>query len=377
MGVRADIREEVRKETVTKIHGQPTNQDLTTLEKELIAILANIPTTLGGGNHGHAGILMEPTRYLLTAGVPFNNPANPGNYPLNIAGNAAAGVRARAEAEHKEEVREYEKFQGVIQATKDIFLEAVDHEYLLEIEDEILGFLNQTPTDMLNHLRNRGGALDFADTKTLLAERDGEWDASEVPQLYFNRVEKAIQGLTRAGINSDLNERRDMALYYLKASGEFDAAVREWENRPTVNKTWQNIKTFISAEHAKENKQNKLTAKNFKANMIEEQAEATEELIAALTEKHTQQIESLIKSNTEAMKQMMSLIKNDRKEPGDKKQPDEEKKKKREERRQKFNDAPVCKHCGKKHPTKKEDECWELEVNKASRPVNWKSSKNT
>jgi len=152
----------------------------------------------------------------------------------------------------------------------------------------------------------------------LLAERDGEWDASEVPQLYFNRVEKAIQGLTRAGINSDLNERRDMALYYMKASGEFDAAVREWENRPTVNKTWQNIKTFISAEHAKENKQNKLTAKNFKANMIEEQTEATEELIAALTEKHTQQIESLIKSNTEAMKQMMSLIKNDRKEPGDK-----------------------------------------------------------
>jgi hypothetical protein len=377
MGVRADIREEVRKETVTKIHGQPTNQDLTTLEKELIAILANIPTTLGGGNHGHAGILMEPTRYLLTTGVPFNNPANPGNYPLTVAGNAAAGVRARAEAEHKEEVREYETFQGVIQATKDIFLEAVDHEYLLEIEDEILGFLNQTPTDMLNHLRNRGGALDFADTKTLLAERDGEWDASEVPQLYFNRVEKAIQGLTRAGINSDLNERRDMALYYLKASGEFDAAVREWENKPAVNKTWQNIKTFISTEHAKENKQNKLTAKNFKANMIEEQAEATEELIAALTEKHTQQIESLIKSNTEAMKQMMSLIKNDRKEPGDKKQPDEEKKKKREERRQRFNDAPVCKHCGKKHPTKKEDECWELETNKASRPVNWKSSKST
>jgi hypothetical protein len=43
-----DIRDEVRKETVTKIHGQLTNQDLTILEKELIAILANIPTTLGG-----------------------------------------------------------------------------------------------------------------------------------------------------------------------------------------------------------------------------------------------------------------------------------------------------------------------------------------
>jgi len=375
MGVRADIREEVRKETVTKIHGQPTNQDLTILEKELIAILANIPTTLGGGNHGHAGILMDPARYLLTAGVPFVNPVNPGNYPAGVAANAAAGVRARAEAQHKEQVKEYETFQGVMQATKDIILEAVDHEYLLEIEDEILGFLNETPISITNHLRNRGGALDFADTKTLLAERDGEWDATEVPQIYFNRVEKAIQGLTRAGINSDLNERRDMALYYLKATGEFDAAVREWENKPAADKTWQNIKTFISTEYARENKQNKLTAKNFKANMIQEQAEATEELIAALTEKHTEQMEMLIKSTTEAMKEMMALIKNDKKEPSG--QSNVEKKKKREDRRKKYNDAPVCKHCNKKHPTKAEDECWELEKNKDSRPANWKSVKST
>ena len=122
-------------------------------------------------------------------------------------------------------MKEYETFKGVVQATKDIILEAVDNEYVLEIKDGILGFLNQTPTNMLTHLQNRGGALDFADTKTLLAERDKEWDASEVPQIYFNQVEKAIQGLTPAGINSDLNKHCDMALYYLKASGEFDPSV--------------------------------------------------------------------------------------------------------------------------------------------------------
>jgi hypothetical protein len=99
MGVRADIRNEVRKETVTKIQGQPTNQDLMILEKELIAILANIPMTLGGGNHGHIGILMDPARDLLTTGVAFVNPVNPRNYPANVPRNAAAGIRARAEAE--------------------------------------------------------------------------------------------------------------------------------------------------------------------------------------------------------------------------------------------------------------------------------------
>ncbi len=39
-----------------------------------------------------------------------------------------------------------------------------------------------------------------------------------------------------------------MALYYLKASGEFDAAVREWEQKPSASKTWTNIKSFIATE---------------------------------------------------------------------------------------------------------------------------------
>ncbi len=98
--------------------------------------------------------------------------------------------------------------------TKDLILEAVDNEYLNEIKHDTLGFLNQTPRQMLQHLLTRGGSLDFADTKELLAERDGEWNVSENPQVYFNRVEKAIEGLTRNGIRSDPNERRDIALFH-------------------------------------------------------------------------------------------------------------------------------------------------------------------
>ncbi len=58
-----------------------------------------------------------------------------------------------------------------------------------------------------------------------------EWDVSENPQIYFNRVKKAVKALTRAKINTDMNQLRDMALCHFKASGEFDAAVREWENK--------------------------------------------------------------------------------------------------------------------------------------------------
>jgi hypothetical protein len=48
MGIQTENQDEIRKEMVTKIHGQPTSQDLTILEKEIVAILTNISTTLGG-----------------------------------------------------------------------------------------------------------------------------------------------------------------------------------------------------------------------------------------------------------------------------------------------------------------------------------------
>jgi hypothetical protein len=113
---------------------------------------------------------------------------------------------------------------------------------------------------------------------------------------------------------------------------------------------------------------------------MEEQAEMTEELIAALTENHTRQIEMLIKIITDAMKEMMQLVKNKattHTNPTPTKVLYEEKKKRRNEKQKRYYETPVCTHCGRKHPSKKEDDCWELKKNKASRPANWKLLKST
>ncbi len=145
------------------------------MEKELISIAANVPTAPGGGNHRHAGIIVEPTKYfVMTGGMVFVNPVRPGIYPAGLPANAAAGTHAMSEAVHKEQIAQFKIFAGVEQALKDIILKAEDHDYLLEIEDDTLGFLNQMPRSIINHLHSQGGALDFADTKTLLAERDAK-----------------------------------------------------------------------------------------------------------------------------------------------------------------------------------------------------------
>jgi len=68
------------------------------------------------------------------------------------------------------------------------------------------------------------------------------------------------------------------------------------------------------------------------------------------------------------MKELMSLVKDKTITPTNPtNSTNEEKKKKREERQNKFFNAPVRKHCGKKHPSKAEDACRELDKNAASR----------
>jgi hypothetical protein len=81
--IRTEIKKKVAASVVTKIIGQPTNQGIDLLKEELPAIAALITTPLGGGNNGHAGILMDDGEYMATFGVAtvFVAPANPGVCP--------------------------------------------------------------------------------------------------------------------------------------------------------------------------------------------------------------------------------------------------------------------------------------------------------
>jgi hypothetical protein len=49
---------------------------------------------LGGGNHGHAGLIVDAAKYLVMTQVEFTIPPNPGIFPAGLAANAAAGTRA-------------------------------------------------------------------------------------------------------------------------------------------------------------------------------------------------------------------------------------------------------------------------------------------
>jgi hypothetical protein len=61
--LQVETREKVKKEAVTKIHGQPLHTAIMKLKEELMQIVVVIPTSLRGGELGHAGLIFKPSEY--------------------------------------------------------------------------------------------------------------------------------------------------------------------------------------------------------------------------------------------------------------------------------------------------------------------------
>ena len=69
---------------LTRIHGEPTTAALIILRNEVKANAMTVFTTLGGGAHGHLGLVVDaPTYATIPNTQPYIRPVYPG--PLNLA----------------------------------------------------------------------------------------------------------------------------------------------------------------------------------------------------------------------------------------------------------------------------------------------------
>ncbi len=109
MGICHDVEQGLEKYNITKIDGQPTDEDLNLLMKELTNAAGSVATQNGGGEHGHIGMVIDEAKYITfsNGGARFLVPTNPGPYPATI--NLDKVIRERQIAEHKVECIKYMK----------------------------------------------------------------------------------------------------------------------------------------------------------------------------------------------------------------------------------------------------------------------------
>ena len=86
MGILQDVFNALQAFEITKIDGQPTDDDINKLTTQLTAALVTISTANGGGTLGHIGIVVPESRYVaLSKGAKLDRPIHPGAYPATAS----------------------------------------------------------------------------------------------------------------------------------------------------------------------------------------------------------------------------------------------------------------------------------------------------
>ena len=98
---------------IIRIIGEPTVASLITLLAEVRDNAGSVQTELGGGAHGHLGLVCDPDTYQkLVPGVePYEHPKNPGQLVLAEAGLPQYQI-AQAKDEHEESTRLFVKLMA-------------------------------------------------------------------------------------------------------------------------------------------------------------------------------------------------------------------------------------------------------------------------
>ena len=76
--------------TISQILGKPTYDQIDKVETKMKTNAASVATELGGGVHGHLGMLMSEAEYATISRIPFAPPENPGLQPIIPPNTTAA-----------------------------------------------------------------------------------------------------------------------------------------------------------------------------------------------------------------------------------------------------------------------------------------------
>jgi hypothetical protein len=185
MGIRHDVEQGLEKYEITKIDGQPTDEDLNLLIKELTNAAGSVATRNGGGEHGHVGMVIDDAEYITfsRSGAGFVVPTNPGPYPTTV--DVDKVIRERQIAEHKADCNKYETYLGIENCIRRMIVKSIDHKWLAEVESETMGFNHLSPKDLLTHLRSVGVTLDHMDVTEHFTNIQKAWDGIEAPAAHF------------------------------------------------------------------------------------------------------------------------------------------------------------------------------------------------
>jgi len=257
MTIAGEIATAWASKTITKMVGQPTNESVDRLEKELAAHAASEHTS--ASIYGYLGCIEDDAGYQTRTNSVYIRPTYPGAYCATIRDTHSDVEVKRRELGHKRLLSEYNTYLEVEQSLRRLITTAVDEEYILELKDEYLGYTEHTAKFMIKHLRDTWCQTTFHERRALKKVLEEEWDLIEHPMLYFQRLDRTRDTLTKIGGNVDISELIQIAEYSMALQDDKQPS-KDWEKKPVADKSWKQLKVHFITEWNSEQKYARATA---------------------------------------------------------------------------------------------------------------------
>ena len=223
---------------LTKIHGKPTYPTLHKLHTELKANASSVPSTLGGGLHGHLGLILTPTAYAtLQPTTPWVTPPNPGPFVPPAAGTAAQLDAARTVWVESHQC--FEMYQATEKALIAQVVDAVDTIYLRALLNRATGQYSTSIRAIMDHLFTTYGQL----TPQLVRATEAEvynlhFDISQPVDIIFNAIEDLSVLAAHANSPISTQQMMDMAYVIFAKQPILQQDLRAWKRIAPAARTW-------------------------------------------------------------------------------------------------------------------------------------------
>ena len=231
------------KSELTPIRGEPTYDTLEHLLKELKANARNVHSNLGGGAHGHLGLVISPTSYAHLSATPFTRPTFPGTQVIIPPGSSNAATQT-LRLQFNEELRVYHEVENVDKSLKQQIVQAVEPKYLDAVRNRVSDTITIPVHAVMEHLFNTYGEI----TPETFQQKEQELKATVFdPNIdSIDTLYKSISDLVdlsgHVGIPMTPEQSTSIAYVILWRSSVLKDYLKSWNATPIANKTWDAFK---------------------------------------------------------------------------------------------------------------------------------------
>jgi hypothetical protein len=235
------------------VRGEPDYETIHATRKFLQANSRAIDTHLGGGTLRHMGLIISDASYSMIAPTTDAGPtlwATPqanGRAPANMDGTAAQISAARHIWE--EDVQTYRTCTSVQQALKKQISSVFEPIYLDILNDNMVGYANISARDMLDHLFETYDNITAVDLEINFEHMRRDWDPQQPVESLFKQIQDYADYSEAGGVLIVHPQQINVGYAHIFATGHFMSACRQWNEKHTIQKTWTQFKSHLTAAH--------------------------------------------------------------------------------------------------------------------------------